>query len=83
MLIPVGGGVIERHEGLRPAGHNTGGELAFTRYCHYHYDMAYFAIKGRRGEMMYCATVWAMRGGERRGHISLYRTISLCNSISR
>jgi len=33
--------------------------LAFTRYYHYQYYMAYIAIKGGRAGMMYCADVWA------------------------
>jgi len=38
--------------------------LALTRYCHYQYYMAYIATKGGRGDIIYCAIVWAMGGGE-------------------
>jgi len=38
--------------------------FAFTRYCHHQYHMAYIAIKGGQGDIIYCAIVWAMRGGE-------------------
>jgi len=38
--------------------------LALTRSCHYQYHMAYIAIKGGRGDIIYRAIVWAMRGGE-------------------
>jgi len=41
-----------------------GDKLAFTQYCHYQYRMACIAMKGGRGDITYCAMVWAMRGGE-------------------
>jgi len=36
---------------------------AFTRYCHYQYCMAGIATQDGRGEKLYCAVVWAMKGG--------------------
>ena len=38
--------------------------LAFTRYCHKQYYMAYIAIQGDRGGVIHCATVLGVRGGE-------------------
>jgi len=37
--------------------------LAFTRYCRFQYRKIYIAIQGGRGETIYCATEWAMKGG--------------------
>jgi len=37
--------------------------VAFTRYRHYQYCMACIAIKDCRGGTLYCAIVWAMKGG--------------------
>ena len=38
--------------------------LTFTRCCHYQYYIANIATKGGRGDIIYCAPVWAMeRGG--------------------
>jgi len=36
--------------------------LAFARYCHYQHCMACIATKDGRGERLYCAIVWAMKG---------------------
>ena len=36
--------------------------LAFPRYCHYQYCMACIAIKDGRGETLYCAILWVMKG---------------------
>ena len=38
-------------------------QLAFTRHCHYQYCTACIAIKDCRGETLYCAKVWAVKGG--------------------
>jgi len=60
-----------RHEQTRPERTRTTHEntrstldLAFTRYCHYQYYMAYIAIKGGRGDIIFCAMVCTVRGGE-------------------
>ena len=34
----------------------------FTWCCHHQYSMAYFPIKNGRGEPLYCAIVWALKG---------------------
>jgi len=41
---------------------NPNPNLPFTRYRHYQYGMACIAINDGRGETLYCAIVWAMKG---------------------
>jgi len=52
-----------------------GFRLAFTRYCHYQYCMACIAIKDGRGDTLYCAIAWAVRGArgvpKRRGCLQI------------
>jgi len=57
--------------------HNGGQNLAFARYCHCQYCMVYIAITEGRGEILYCAIVWAMtgRGGVPKQRVGAQRIV--------
>jgi len=66
------------------SGYRRGGHLAFTRCCHDHYCMACIATKDGREETLYCAIVWAMKGGggaQTRGVFANY-SIDFCIKAS-